>query len=78
MFSWKPGGGRAREAVHVVWITPPNSPDRDDDKAFHQQVECLEDVSTKYTRVRKTIFVATDVHLRFIDSKAVACAMFKH
>jgi len=78
MFSWMPGGGRAGEAVHILWRIPPSLPDRDDNKAFQLQAECLAGVSTYHTRVKTAIFFATVVHPSFIDSKAAACAMYRH
>jgi len=73
-----PGGGRAGEAVRILWRIPPSLPDRGDNKAFQLQAECLASVSTYHTRVKKAIFFATVVHSSFIDSKAVACAMYRH
>ncbi len=78
MFSWKPGGGRAGEAVHFVWKLPLDQVQRDINKAFHLQAECLAEISTYHTRVKKALFLATVVHPSFINSKAGACAMYKH
>ena len=77
MFSWRPGGGRAGEAVHVVWRVPLSPADRDENKAFRLQTECLNGIPIYHTRVKTTTFVATAVHPGFIDSKAAACAMYK-
>jgi len=78
MFSWKPGGGRAGEAVHVVWRIPRSPSDRDDNKAFRLQTECLNEISIYHTRVKKAIFLATTVHPSFIDSKIAACPVYKY
>jgi hypothetical protein len=78
MFSWRPGGSRAGEAVHVVWRIPLCPTGRDDNKAFLLQTECLKEISLYHTRVKKAMFLATAVHPSFIDSKAAACAMYKY
>ena len=77
MISWRPGGGRAGEVVHVVWRVPLSPADRDESKAFRLQTECLNDIPIYHTRVKKATFLATVVHPSFIDSKAAACAMYK-
>jgi hypothetical protein len=46
IFSWKPGGGRAGEDVHFVWRIPLIPQDRDDNRAFCLQAECLADIMT--------------------------------
>jgi len=65
------------EAVHVVRRVPPSHADRDENKAFRLQTECLNNIPIYDTRVKKATFLATTVHPSFIDSKAVACAMYK-
>ena len=78
MFSWMLGGGRAGEAVHVLWRIPRSLPDRDDNKAFQLHAECLANVSTYHTRDKKAIFLATAVYPSFNYSKTAACAMYRH
>ena len=78
MFSWKPGGSRAGEAVHVLWRIPRSPADRNNTTAFHIQTSCLNDISIYHSRVKKVMFLATTVHPSFISSKAAACAMFKY
>jgi hypothetical protein len=34
IFSWKPGGGRAREAIHFIRRIPLDPQQRDNNKAF--------------------------------------------
>ena len=77
MFSWRPEGGRAGETIHVVWRVPLSPINRDENIAFRLQTECLNDIPIYPTRVKNATFLATDVHPSFIDSKAVACAMYK-
>ena len=62
MFSWKPGGGRAGEAVHFVWRVPLDKIQQDNNKTFRLQVYCLADITTYHTRVKKAVFFATVVH----------------
>ena len=66
------------EAVHVVWRIPTCRANRDDNKAFQLQTECLNDISLYHTRVKKALFLSTDVHLSFIYSKAAVCTMYHH
>jgi hypothetical protein len=77
MFSWKPGGGRAGEAVHFVWRIPTNLSDRDDNKAFALQAECLQGISFYHSRVKKAVFLATVVRPSFVQSKAAAVSLYK-
>ena len=77
-FSWRPGGSRAGEAVHVAWRIPSCRADRDDNKAFQLQTECLNDIALYHTRVKKALFFSIAVHPSFIDSKAAACAMYHY
>jgi hypothetical protein len=42
-----PGGSRAGEAVHLFWRIPDNKSDRDDNKSFALQAECLAGIATK-------------------------------
>ncbi len=72
MISWRPGGGRAGENVHVVWQVPPSPADRDENKVFRLRTECLNDIPIYHTRVKKATFLAIVVHPSFIDSKAAA------
>jgi len=78
MFSWKPGGSRAGEAIHCVWRIPDNVSDRQDNKAFTLQAECLAEIAMYHSRVKNTLYLATVVRPSFIVSKAVACAMYMH
>jgi len=78
MFSWRPGGSRAGEAVHVVWRIPNCRAERDDNKAFQLQTESLKEISLYQTRVKKALFLSTVIHPSFIDSKAAACAMYNY
>jgi hypothetical protein len=75
IFSWKPGGSRASEAFHFVWRIPNNVSDRKDNKAFTLQTECLAEIATYHSRVKKTLYLATVVRPSFIVSKADACTM---
>ena len=77
MFSWRPGGGRAGEAIHVVWRVPLSPANRDENKAFRLQTEWLNDIPIYHARVKNATFLATTVHPSFIDFKAAACAMYK-
>ena len=74
MFSWS----RAGEAVHFVWRIPLDPSDRDENKAFQLQTECLANIKTYYSRVTKTMFLATVVSPSFINSKAAACAIYTY
>jgi hypothetical protein len=76
MFSWKPGGSKAGEAVHFIWRIPLNPQDRDDNWAFRLQAECLTDITTYHTKVKKIVFYAEVVNQSFFLSKAVASAMY--
>ena len=78
MISWRPGGSRAREAVHVVWRIPNCRTKRDDNKAFQLQTDSLNEISLYQTRVKKALFLSTTVNPSFIDSKAAACAMYNY
>jgi hypothetical protein len=42
------------------------------------QAVCLNTIKTYHSLVKKTLFLATVVKPRFINSKAAAIAMFKH
>ena len=78
IFSWKPGGGRAGEAVHFVWRIPLIQQERDDNRAFRFQAECLADITKYHTRVKNPLFFAEVVNQSFIHSKAATSAMYKH
>ena len=67
-FSWKPGDSRAGGAVHFVWRIPPNPEDRDENRAFRLQAECLARITTYHTRVKKAIFYAEVANQRCIQS----------
>jgi hypothetical protein len=62
----------------VVWRIPSSIADRDENKAFQLQTECLNDIPMYHTRVKKAMFLSTTVHPSFIDSKAAACAMYTY
>jgi len=64
--------------VHVVWKIPSSTTNRDDNKAFQLQTECLNDILMYHTRVKMVVFLATTLHPSFIDSKVVACAMYDY
>ena len=76
IFSWRSGGGRDGEAVHLYGGSPPVSSDRDETKAFAMQAVCLSNIKTYHSRVKKALFLANFVRPSFINSKAVAIAMF--
>jgi hypothetical protein len=78
MFSWKPGGGRAGKAVHFVWRIPLDPSDRDKNKAFRLQTECLANINIYHSRVKKVVFLAAVVSPSFINSKADACTICKY
>jgi len=78
MFSWKPGGGRAGEAVHFVWRIPLKPSYPDENRVFQLQTKCLANIPTYRSRVKNTVFLAIVVNPNFIHSKAVACAIYKY
>ena len=54
----------------------PNPQDRDDNRAFRLQAECLTGITTYHTRVKKAVFYTEVVNQSFIHSKPVASAMY--
>jgi hypothetical protein len=78
VFSWKPGGGRAGEAVRFVWRIPLKPSDREEKRAFQLQTQCLPNIPTYNSRVKKTVFFATIVNPSFVHSKAAACTIYKY
>ena len=72
------GGGSAGEDVHRVWQVSLSRADRDENKSFRLKTKCLNDLPIYQTRVKKATCPAIDVvHPSFINSKAVACAVYK-
>ena len=55
-----------------MWKIPPNPEDRDENKAFRLKSECLTDITTYHTRVKKALFYAEVVNQSFIHFKAAA------
>jgi hypothetical protein len=61
-----------------VWSIPFLLADRDENKAFAIQAECLKSISFYHSRMKNALFLATAVRPSFITSKAAAMAIYQH
>ena len=60
------------------WRIPQDPQDRDENKGFPLQAECLSEITTSHSRVKRAVFFSTIASPSCIGSKADASVIYMH